>query len=570
MSLFDDVSLALNTVSSTVSSFKSFVDDKIDFATSTVDAVQNVVSDVNSLVGNAQSLITTLDPRNKIEFTRDLYDKAVSLAEVESLSLEYTEDTSKNKYGLFKGGNVYKSFKGDLDTSKSNVQPYYGWLTVDKSSTEYCLFSNGSESFIIALKDFEPKPIVKDFTPLYIKLQEENRGNSYHYNDLVTPGSLATTSKDKVSEAIVNDSYNEDISEENKNYYIKYNERFKEYKSQRDNVLLSVTAAATNIGNIAFENGFARTQAVVYTLPYTYNTNSDNSIPGVDSSDQILLCYQQPDQISYSQSASYESVSPRGTQQPFQFYTSANSVELSFTLKYHYDEIKGNRTDNKPGYDTLNYKSLQQIADIAESFTRPWQKSNGSIAPKIVRVILPGVAHIGYMTSAQISYKGDMMGEAFNYERNDDGNINSYIVNDAYSGETLLNKNGTSSYNTYFYNQLEISFNLIIIKDITLDVASEPPLDTNNKTTESVQENRVITEARQQSIEKNSSNMFDDPSGYMSVEEKNTAQANMSSMSEPTSSTSHGQTNSIITNIKNSVLNKAADLKTSFMNMFNK
>ena len=112
MSLFDNVSLALNTVSSTVSSFKSFVDDKIDFAASTVDSLQSVVSDVNSLAVSAQSLITTLDPRNKIEFTRDLYDKAVSLAEVESLSLEYTEDTSKNKYGLFKGGNVYKSFNG--------------------------------------------------------------------------------------------------------------------------------------------------------------------------------------------------------------------------------------------------------------------------------------------------------------------------------------------------------------------------------------------------------------------------------------------------------------------------
>ena len=182
-----------------------------------------------------------------------------------------------------------------------------------------------------------------------------------------------------------------------------------------------------------------------------------------------------------------------------------------------------------------------------------------------MRVILPGVAHIGYMTSAQINYKGDMMGEAFNYERNDEGNISSYIVNDAYSGETLLNKNGTSSYNTYFYNQLEISFNLIIIKDITLDVASEQPLD-NNKKPESVSENKVITNARQQSVEKNSSNIYDDQSGYMSVEEKNTAQANMSSMSEATSSTPEETSIFDITNAVNLLSDCIKNLKLSNIN----
>lgn len=559
MSIFGDVSLALNTVSSTVSSFESFVNDK-------VSTVKDVVSDVQSLSNNVQSLVSTLDPKNKIAFTKELYDKAISLAEIDSIALKYVEDTSKNKYGLFKGGNVYKSFNGELDTSNANVPSYYGWLTIDKSSAEYCLFSNDAVSFIIALKDFEPKPIVADFTPLYIKLQEENRGNNYYYNDLGVTGALATTFKDKVAESVVNDSFDVNLAEINepikttifkamqenlsldriKSYLLqiksnaKYNDRYKEYTKQRDSILKNILETEVNTDNITLSDSFSRTQAIIYTLPY----NDTSSTTDKDAANQFLLCYQQPDSISYTSSASYESVSPRGSQQPFQFYTSANAMELSFTLKYHYDEIQGNNKtqdgSNSSRYDTLKYNSLQEIASIAESFTRPWSKANKSIAPKIVKVILPGITHIGYMSSAQINYKGDMMGDAFSYNSTSGRSIDKLTVSNDYVGDLLSDKsdNNSPSYHTYFYNQLEISFNLIIIKDIVLDVANEPKKsEDNNKNNSSDNSNESVKDkqAPKEIEDANQQSIADNFSRNVSSAEQDQAQSNMSSLSEAVS-----------------------------------
>ena len=60
--------------------------------------------------------------------------------------------------------------------------------------------------------------------------------------------------------------------------------------------------------------------------------------------------------------------------------------------------------------------------------------------------------------------------------------------------------------------------------------------------------------------------MFDDPSGYMSVEEKNTAQANMSSMSEATSSAPEETSIFDITNAVNLLSDCIKNLKLSNIN----
>ena len=84
----------------------------------------------------------------------------------------------------------------------------------------------------------------------------------------------------------------------------------------------------------------------------------------------MLLCYQQPENISYTAAAQFDSPAPRGSQQPFQFYITANAMNLNFTLKWHIDEIRTLMNESGKSY------SIQDIAQIAEDFTRPWKRGN--------------------------------------------------------------------------------------------------------------------------------------------------------------------------------------------------
>jgi hypothetical protein len=167
-----------------------------------------------------------------------------------------------------------------------------------------------------------------------------------------------------------------------------------------------------------------------------------------------LFCYQQPDSVSFTSSAGYEAVAPRGTQQPFQFYTGANAMTLSFTLRWHIDEVRTFAISKD------RHISLQEIADIADSFTRPWGIDNGgSLQQKLCKVILPGVSEIGYITQAQINYTGDMSG--------------SYITGSGVltGNDGSAKTNGTIT--DYFYSQLEVTFELLMVRDIKLLSAAQ-------------------------------------------------------------------------------------------------
>ena len=97
---------------------------------------------------------------------------------------------------------------------------------------------------------------------------------------------------------------------------------------------------------------------------------------------------------------------------------------------------------------------IQDIAEIAEGFTRPWRNGT-SLQPKLCKVILPGISQIGYITEAQIQYSGDMTG---NYTS---------------AAGVLLNGNTPNSIYNYFYSQIDVTFTMIIVKDITLWTTSE-------------------------------------------------------------------------------------------------
>jgi hypothetical protein len=126
-------------------------------------------------------------------------------------------------------------------------------------------------------------------------------------------------------------------------------------------------------------------------------------------------------------------------------------MELTFELRWHIDEIRTLSKDGKQSY------TIQDIARIAEDFTRPW--GDDGLHPKLCKVILPGVSQIGYITNAQISYSGDMSG-------------------DYTTGAGVLTENGTkieprSIYN-YFYSQISVTFTMIIVKDVKLLSANDP------------------------------------------------------------------------------------------------
>ena len=108
-----------------------------------------------------------------------------------------------------------------------------------------------------------------------------------------------------------------------------------------------------------------------------------------------------------------------------------------------------------------SHYSLQEIADIAENFQRPWLTEGAaginSVKPKVVKVILPGISEIGYMSSVGVTYNGDMTGDMTK------------------GGGLKSTEDGVLT--NYHYTQLEISFGFIVLKDIKLT----NPGDTTNK-----------------------------------------------------------------------------------------
>lgn len=467
MPVLEDRLLSLGAKNSTVYAFKQLVNNCI--------GIKNEVTSNNS--GNS------LPARYIAELDQELYDKAAGLPEAQSVSFKYLDDASKFQYGNFKGGNTYKTFDGEIDQSNKNAKPQQGWVIIDNSSAEYCLFVNNGKSIIIAITDFEPTPIIEDFTPLYEKLCQRKYSGSnseLHIDDIRCAYSLAATFRLDISDLLNNKLYQawliymgayrivgefsllikklkgektkniekiSDLSFEDNDIKTEHNEYLGIYP-------LQIGAKKEHEG--AFnDSAYKEVQAIVYDLP---NGNSSSDAWSLESEHVgQLICYQQPENLSYTSSAGFEAVAARGTQQPFQFYTNANEIRLSFTLRWHIDEARTLKSV------TGNSCSLQQIADIAENFTRPWE-SGSSLTPKLCKVILPGLSEIGYITQAQIQYSGDMAGDL------DGDSVGGLLHGDG----TTVNEDYKEGFITsYHYSQLEIAFELLIVKDIKLYKSSD-------------------------------------------------------------------------------------------------
>lgn len=399
----------------------------------------------------------SVDAVQPLEFTKELYDEALALPEAKSVQLEYSNDATLYQYGKFKGGKTYKNFTGEID--QKSASSAYGWIQLVNFTDEYFIFTSAGSVYIIACKDFSPEPVVLDFMPLYEKLKMWDDSTTEKYKDpVVYSVTDKQLNKDTGKYRIYNfvdesskiNEENEKEIDKSKPAEIKNGSFYYHVPGQISNSNIEI-----NKDNKSKISAYNDIQAMIYDMP--------NNDPTYSNSISQLLCYQQPESISYNAEASYEAVNTRGTQQPFQLYSNANAISLSFVLKWHNDEVKTFATGVEgPTTSSSTSLSLQSIADIAENFTRPWERGN-SISPKLVKVILPGISEIGYMTSAQITYNGDMTGDLTNAD------TKLGVYNSEWQDGFGSGGYGDHQYATnYYYTQLEITFTLLIVKDIKL------------------------------------------------------------------------------------------------------
>ena len=469
MSILDYNKLCLDAKNETVYAFETLVDQTLGYVSSKLD-------DIN---------ISGVTVHNISKFTKDLYDKVQTVSEINTTELQKSLITSGDYiYAKFIGSNIYKSLDGTID-QLAKMSNKLGWITLDNLSGDYAFLKNTVGNYIVSLSDIKPESIITDFHALYDKLQETRfAGSDRFFNDINTALSLAATYRNIIAPNIANTEQDDIIthtetdqictltdfkhytlgespspallqmpisSDDNSAEQSQYkldNYKLKKVPDYFHGVYPKQISVQPLESSLAFnQNAINEIQAIIYDLPEYNEKNYSNG-----KSYSILYCFQKPESISYNAAASFDTVSPRGSQQPFQFYASANAIELGFTLDFHIDEVRTLKKANGGHY------SLQDIADIAENFTRPWiAESDGgnvnSVKPKVVKVVLPGVSEIGYMTQANITYSGDMTGDM-----TQGGGLASM------SKGVLTN---------YHYTQLQISFTLVLLKDIKLHKGSD-------------------------------------------------------------------------------------------------
>lgn len=468
--------LSLGSKNSTVDAFKILVDESLGVS---AEAKQKDVT-------------STLPQKYESELDKELYDKAVGLPEAKTVSFKYLDNKSDIRYGVFKGKNIYKDFNGTIDSSTKGTGNQSGWVILDRSSDLYCLFVNygSNTSIIISLADFEVQQIIEDFSPLYDKLkQRKYEFDDSFIDDTHLSTSLAVSMKDYIADILSERKSDDDTSafkasssgDIGSTSWDKLPTGEIAIRSKLFNIWKAYMAAYMTVGEFSLlihrsKNGqfyqdarsfdifpvsqyqnfvdnrklsdFSKlsiVQAVVYDIPEYFG--STDGAAGNKIARNILPCFQQPESVSYTASSSYESVSPRGSQVPYQYYQNANQIEISFELKWHVDELRA----------ISDIVSLEDIEVIAENFQRPWETESGSLVPKVCGVILPGISRIGYISSVNVTYTGSMTGQ--------------YVsgVSRRLGSDSVLNQDTVGEFCTdYHYSELTVSFTMILLEDVKL------------------------------------------------------------------------------------------------------
>lgn len=468
--------LSLGSKNSTVDAFKILVDESLGAST---EAKQ-------------RDVISTLPQKYESELDKELYDRAVGLPEAKTVSFKYLDNKSDIRYGVFKGKNIYKDFNGTIDSSTKGTGNQVGWIILDRSSDIYCLFVNygSNTSIIISIADFEVQQIIEDFSPLYDKLkQRKYEFDDSFIDDTHLSTSLAVSMKDYIADILSERKSDNDTSAFNASSsgdigstsWDKLPTGEIAIRSKLFNIWKAYMAAYMTVGEFSLliqrsKNGqfyqdarsfdifpvsqyqnfvdkrklsdFSKlsiVQAVVYDIPEYFGAT--DGATGNKKARNMLPCFQQPESVSYTASSSYESISPRGSQVPYQYYQNANQIEISFELKWHVDELRA----------ISDIVSLEDIEVIAENFQRPWETESGSLVPKVCGVILPGISRIGYISSVNVTYTGSMTGQ--------------YVsgVSHKLGSDSILNQDTVGEFCTdYHYSELTVSFTMMLLEDVKL------------------------------------------------------------------------------------------------------
>lgn len=481
--------LTIGLTSKLVSAFESYV----HYIKETSDKIDNnelsTSKDALSYIGSTVTSALT----GKL-FDNKLYSEATSLSESEQTVFEYLDKFSSSGYGTFNGGITYKSFDGIKDVSNNDLNASKksacdGWFTLSEYlGGNYGTFQSVDSIYIIDKSQFTPKIIISDFMPLYILLSAKIQ-KSRLKDDITSLAAKVTNHKQEVADSLNNTSNNiisEPVTPSENKDSIKAQETVTN-NPQSSDIPSDDQRAEDTTDEVKESDKYildGNIQAIVYDLANGDNSKNTKSL-------NILMSYQQPDNISYTAASTYEPVSTRGSQVPFQFYQSANQIQLSFSMKWHKDELE---SLNKHSILHQSYTTLATVAEMAEDFTRPWKYGN-SIIPKEVGVILPGITAKGYMESAVVTYSGSLTGDAFQSDdlKSDeqrrlsrdqlgDNRVSGieYKGDDAF--RTLYGPKGVKNYG---YDQLEVQFTLIVIKDVTLRSKSEAEKNISEEDTDS-------------------------------------------------------------------------------------
>lgn len=476
--------LSLGAKNSTVDAFKTLVEESLGASTES----------------EKKSSLSILPQKYESELDKELYDKAVSLPEYKTVQFKFLDNKSDIRYGVFKGKNIYKDFNGTIDSSNKGTGNQIGWVILDRSSDTYCLFVNygSNSSIIISIDDFEVQQIVEDFSPLYDKLKERKyEFDESFIDDTHLSTSLAVSMKDAIADILSERKSDNDTSafkatssgEKGSTSWDKLPTGEITIRDKLFNIWKMYMAAYMAVGEFSLliqrvENGeflqdarsftifpvgehasiidkrkvsdFSKlsiVQAIVYDIPAYFGTDSEK---GNKNAHNILLCFQQPESVSYTAASSYESISPRGSQVPYQYYQNANQIEITFELKWHIDELRAMSED----------LTLEDIERMANSFQRPWETESGSLMPKVCGVILPGISRVGYISSVTITYGGSLTGKytggEFSAVRDSEYKLESDKVNEFCT--------------EYYYSELTASFTMILLEDVKLQKTNDKSL----------------------------------------------------------------------------------------------
>lgn len=529
-SMFDK--LSLGAINSTVTAFKNLVEDHASSTKNLVD--QHNSSNIYS-INNSEDIYTKFNATVEsivTEFDFDLYSKALKLPECQNISFSYNEDIANNLIGTFTGSKIFKDFNGTIkaDTGSiiSQITNQIGKIIIDSANTEYAIFTNNSDiSEIISLSDFNSKPLVNDFSDLYQTLLNNKFSKLENYtSDTKSFGSLFTSFSEYTTDDITGSTSSQmssvtgDLIDNTQSQWNPVlNDIFLTIDSFKNIVIpdiinstqinLSIPNSAdkfistipssdgsTNLGSTSDidkdTSDLSGKEVSISTNNINPNKSDSDSNSLLDQTKEklahiasnfydtidiaqvqatitydglkhMLKCWQQPESISYSASAQFDGIPSRGTQQPFQFYNCANQITLGFELKWHIDELDLYKS---------KYKTLQEIADIAEDFTRPYENGD-SLMPKLCVVSLPSLSEIGYITEAQISYGGAITGTAnqpYSHQIRDVTSDNQASIKYIYEENNLkdIDYKTHISNKLYQYSTLTINFQLLIVKDIKL------------------------------------------------------------------------------------------------------